>query len=192
MRQGALAATEGLRRLHSSAAQLKPQDLPKCAACMFGKQTNRTVPGKKWNMVKDRAGILSADQNRPGQRVFVDHFVCSTRGRRIQGHGIKHSKSVVRNCNESYCGGCLFVDASSGLVHVEFQTHLSSMETIQAVDNFECIARDNGIVVQSYYSDNGSAFTSKSFREHLKSSGQVSLHSGAGSHHQNGTAERNI
>ena len=159
---------------------------------MFWKQTNHTVPGKKTNLVKQRAGILSADQSRPGQRVFLDHFICSACGRRIQGHGIKKAKSVVRSCSESYCDGCLFVDASSGLIHVEFQSHLSSLETIQAVDNFERIARDDGIFVQSYYSDNESVFTSKSFREHLKSSGQVSLHSGAESHHQNGTAERNI
>ena len=66
------------------------------------------------------------------------------------------------------------------------------METIQAVNSFERTARDSGVIIQSYYSGNGSGFTSKSFREHLKSSGQVALHSGAGSHHQNSTAERNI
>ena len=86
----------------------------------------------------------------------------------------------------------MFVDASSGFQHVEFQSHLSSLETIKAVDNFERIARDNGIIIQQYHSDNGSAFTSKSFREHLKDKGQVAQHSGAGSHHQNGTAERGI
>ena len=97
---------------------------------MFGKETNCTAPGKKTNIVKVRAGILSADQSRPGQHIFVNHFVCSTHGRRIQDHGIKKAKSVVRSQIEFYCGGFLFVDASSGLIYIEFQSHLSSLETI--------------------------------------------------------------
>jgi len=62
MRQGALASTEAMCRLHSRVAQLKHADLPKCSACMFGKQTSRPVPGKKWNLVKERSGILAAVQ----------------------------------------------------------------------------------------------------------------------------------
>ena len=56
---------------------------------MFGKQTRKRVPGKVPNVVKDREGILSADKLHPGQRVFHDHFICSTRGRKIKGYGIK-------------------------------------------------------------------------------------------------------
>ena len=54
------------------------------------------------------------------------------------------------------------------------------------------MAYDNGIIVRAYQSDNGSAFTSKEFKGHLELSGQKSKYSGAGSHHQNGTAERAI
>ena len=72
------------------------------------------------------------------------------------------------------------------------QSNLSSFETLKAVQNFEKIALDNGIIIKEYQSDNGSAFTSKMFKDHLEQQGQTSIFSGAGSHHQNGTAERNI
>ena len=193
-RTGVLATSQSMRSLHTRAANLLNSDLPKCAACQFGRQTNRPVPGKTSRIIQDRAGILSADQVEPGQRVFVDHFVCSTRGRRIRGHGIRDpsGRSPIRNKTQAYSGGCIFVDASTGFVHVEFQSHLSSQETILAVEEFEKHALDNGIVVSGYSSDNGSAFTSQAFRAHLQTKSQISSYSGAGSHHQNGRAERGI
>ena len=194
LRTGVLASSASMRRLHTAAARIPPHDLPKCAACQFGRQTSRPVPGKVHKTVKDRAGILSADKFAPGQQVFIDHFVCSTRGRRIRGYGIRDpsGKSPARSKKDSYSGGCMFVDASTGFVHVEFQTHLNSNETIQAVTNFEALARDNGIIINGYSSDNGSAFTSKDFKTHLEAQGQTATHSGAGSHHQNGKVERCI
>ena len=195
MRTGVLASSESQRRLHTAASRIPHHDLPRCAACQFGRQTNRAVPGKTSRIVKDRSGILSADQLQPGQRVFIDHFVCTTRGRQLRGHGIRDpsGKSPPRGRrSESNCGGCIFVDASSGFVHVEFQSTLSAEDTIRAVTNFEAIARDHGIIVSEYVSDNGSAFTSKAFRAHLFQNCQVSRLSGAGSHHQNGKAERSI
>ena len=152
---------------------------------MFGKQTRKRVPGKVVSkVVKDREGILSAH---PGQLVFLDHFICSTRGRKIKGYGIKS-----RSKTNSYCGGCIFVDASTGYIHVECQQSTSSHYTLEGVNNFEKIAYNNGIIIQGYQSDNGSSFTSKEFRDRLDEHGQEALYSGAGSHHQNGTAERAI
>ena len=75
MRTGALASSESKRRLHKAASKLSHQDLPKCSAWQFGRQTSRPVPGKVTSIVKDRAGILSADKTHPGQLVFIDHFV---------------------------------------------------------------------------------------------------------------------
>jgi hypothetical protein len=195
MRTGVLASSESMRRLHTAASKVPAHDMPRCAACQFGRQTNRSVPGRSSAIVKDRSGILSADQLQPGQRIFIDHFMSTTRGRKIKGYGIKEpsDKSPSRGQQgESYCGGCMFVDASTGFVHAEFQSHLSSDETIQAVDNFESMARDNGIIISEYASDNGSAFTSTVFKNRLHQQGQVSRFSGAGSHHQNGKAERCI
>ena len=127
MRTGVLAASASLRRLHSAASKILHHSLPKCPACNFGCQTNRSVPGKATRIIKDCEGILSADQLHPGQRVFVDHFVSSTHGRRIKGFGVKspsgNSSIISSSSTEPYKGGCLFVDASSGFVHVEFQSH---------------------------------------------------------------------
>jgi len=64
-------------------------------ACLYGKQHSRPVLGKITTAITYRAGILSADQTRPGQRVFVDHFVCSTQGRKFKGYGIKSTSGKV-------------------------------------------------------------------------------------------------
>jgi hypothetical protein len=67
------------RRLHTAACKLT--ELPKCAACEFGKQKRRPAPGMRSIVVRDREGALRQDHLAPGQRVLVDHFACSTMGR---------------------------------------------------------------------------------------------------------------
>ena len=84
------------------------------------------------------------------------------------------------------------MDASSGKVHIELQSHLNAEETIGAIDAFESQARDDGIVIESYSTDNDYAFKSKAFRDHVSSVDQTTIFFGAGSHHQNGRAEVNI
>ena len=136
-----------MRRLHKQAANIRHHCLPKCASCVFGKQTNRAKPGKRTSVVREREGILSADKLHPGQRVFVDHFVCSTRGRKFEGQGISNRKRNARlpSKDKSFSGGCIFVDAATGHIEVEFQTHFSTQETIKAIKRCEQKARDNGI-----------------------------------------------
>ena len=68
------------------------------------------------------------------------------------------------------------VDASSGYIHVECQTSTSSHYTLEAVDTFEKMAYDNGIIIQKYQSDNGSSFTSKEFRTRLEEQGLSLIH----------------
>ena len=84
------------------------------------------------------------------------------------------------------------MDAASGHIDIQFQSSLTAQETIQAVKRYEAKAYDKGIIVQEYQSDNGTAFISQEFRQHLLDKGQTSRFSGAGSHHQNGRAERGI
>jgi Reverse transcriptase (RNA-dependent DNA polymerase)/GAG-pre-integrase domain len=183
MRSGVLANTKANRRLHTAACQLSSP--PKCAACMYGKQTRRPASGKVTAVVKDKDGALKRDDLFPGQRIAVDHFVCSTRGRLFTSRG-KTSES------EMFSGGCMFVDHASGYLHVEFQTNLNTHETINAKDNFELMCRDNGVIPQAYVSDNGSAFTSAAFTAKLRQFAQIIRFAGAGAHHHNGTAERAI
>jgi transposase InsO family protein len=183
MRSGTLAHSEATRRLHTAACKLT--ELPKCAACQFGKQKRRPTPGKTSSIVRDRAGVLSQDHLSPGQRVSVDHFVCSTKGRLFSSRG----KS---NENDMYCGGCIFVDHSSNHVHVEFQAHLNTHETLTAKENYELMCRDLGVVAQSFLTDNGSAFSSKEFASELAKFEQIIRFAGTGAHHHNGRAERSI
>ena len=79
MRTGVLAHSESAQRLQSAASKL--QHRPLCAACQYVKQCHRTAPGMRHEVVRDRQGALKKDDLFPGQKVSVDHFVCSTRGR---------------------------------------------------------------------------------------------------------------
>ena len=183
MRTGVLSHTDGTRQLHTAASKITHP--PKCAACLFGKQTIRSAPGTTSAAVRDRAGILKAGNLLPGAEVSIDHFISSVKGRLFQGYdkGSDDSRHV---------GGCIFVDHASSYIHIEFQTSLSSHETLRAKLAFERQCRDVGIVVQTYMSDNGKAFTAKDFSEHLTEFKQVSKFAGVGAHHHNAQAERAI
>lgn len=183
MRTGVLSNTAAMRSLHTSASKLK--SIPKCAACLFGKQTVRKSPGSTTTAVKDRAGVLKAGNLLPGSEVSVDHFVSSVKGRLLSGYdkGSDDSRHI---------GGCIFVDHASSYIHVELQSSLSSHETLRAKMSFEEHCRDSGVMVHTYMSDNGKAFVSKDFTEHLSSFQQVSKLAGVGAHHHNAQAERAI
>ena len=104
MRSEVLAHSQATRHLHTAACKLT--DLPKCAACQFGKQKRRPTPGKRSSVVRDREGVLRQDHLAPGQCVSVDHFFCSTKGSLFGSRG----KS---NPDFMYCGSCTFVDPAS-------------------------------------------------------------------------------
>ena len=183
MRTGVLSHTEKTRALHTSV--YKMIKIPKCAACLFGKQTAKSSPGTKTVLVKDRAGILRSGNLLPGSEVSVDHFISSVRGRLFHGF----NKGQIE---DRYVGGCIFVDHASSYIHVELQSSLSSHETLRAKLNYERLCRDAGVVPQTYMSDNGSAFKSRDFTEHLSNFHQISKFAGVGAHHHNAQAERGI
>ena len=181
-RSGVLAHTQRSRALQTAACKLT--DLPKCAACQYGKQRRRALPGKTSTAVRDSVGALRKDDLLPGQRVSCDHFQCSTRGRLFTSRGKTHESSM-------YIGGAIFSDLASKYISVVLQANLTTQETLQAKDQFERMARDYGVVVQQYVADNGSSFTSKAFTEHLSTFAQVIRFAGVGAHHQN-ISERDI
>ena len=182
-RTGVLARGEANRSLQTAASKLKTN--PRCAACQFGKQCQLSVPTTTQSKVTDSVGAISKDVVRPGQQVCIDHFICKNKGRLFTSRG----KTVP---TDMYGGGCIFVDNYSGFVHVELQKHMNTLETLQAKDRFESMALDYGVIPQTYLSDNGAAFTSHEFTAKMKEFEQVSKLSGAGAHHHNGVAERNI
>lgn len=183
MRTGVLSHTDATRYLHTAASKLTHP--PKCAACLFGKQTVRSSPGRTSTVIKDRAGILRAGNLLPGAQVSIDHFISSVKGRLFQGYN-KGSDDT------RHVGGCIFIDHASSFIHVEFQSSLSSHETLRAKLAFERQCRDVGVVIQTYMSDNGKAFTAKDFTDHLSNFSQVSKFAGVGAHHHNAQAERAI
>lgn len=183
LRTGVLAHTESARRIQAAASKLT--SFPMCAACQFGKQRRKPAPGKLSRKVRDREGVLKQDNLFPGQKVSVDHFNCSTKGRLLHTFG-KEDPST------QFCGGAIFVDHASGYVFVEHQVHLNTHETLKAKESFESHLRDFGVVVSEYMSDNGSAFTSDAYRAHLEEFQQIQYFAGVGAHHHNGIAERSI
>ena len=182
LRSGALATSEGQKNLHRSASNCV---LPRCASCQFGKAKRRPTSSSVSTPVPSSCGALKKGDLLPGQQVSVDHFVCHTKGRHYDSKG----KTVQE---QMYSGGCLFVDHASGFVHVEHQVSLTSHETLVSKHKFEAAARDSGVIVQSYLSDNGKAFTDKEYVAELAAFKQVSHFAGVGAHHHNGVAERNI
>jgi hypothetical protein len=129
--------------------------------------------------------MLRDDHLAPGQRVSVDCFVCSAKGRLFGSRGKTSQDDVC-------CGGCVFVDHASSCVHVKFQAHLTTHETLQAKARCELMSRHLGVIVQSFLTDNGSAFTSKEFALQLAKFEQVIRFAGTGAHHHNAIAERNV
>jgi hypothetical protein len=183
MRSGVLCSSEAQRRLHTACCKITHP--PLCAACQYGKQKRRPTPSKTASVVRDNVGNLKKEDLLPGQRVSVDHFICSTKGR-------LHSSAGKTKESEMYDGGCIFVDHGSGYVHVEFQTTIDTHETLKAKQKFELLCRDFGVTPQQYQSDNGSPFTSQGFTENLSTFQQIIRFAGVGAHHHNGCAERSI
>ena len=158
---------------------------PKCASCQFGKQKQRPSAAPPPKPAPSANPSLKVNATHPGQRVFVDHFVCSTKGRLYQGFG----KTTT---DDMYSGGCLFVDSASKFIHVEHHVGLNSHETLAAKTKFERLLSDLGVVVQEYVSDNSSIFTSAAFATALTAFCQITHFAGVGAHPQNGVAERGI
>ena len=184
MRSGALSWSASKRSLHTQAAKITHP--PQCAACQFGKQTTRSVKGhpNKGTAVVDRTPVLKEDKLFPGQMISVDHFVCTTKGVTPSSRGGANAPG--------YTGGCIMVDLASGLVHVEFQQHLNTHETLKGLQLFETWCMDHGVVPTNYISDSGTAFTSKAFMKRLETYKQIITFVGTSAHHHNAVAERSI
>lgn len=181
LRSGALASSEGVKNLHRAASKCPH---PKCASCQYSKMKSRSAPGHQ--SVPDLSGgNLTKGDLFPGERVSVDHFISGAEGRLYESKGRTDKEKM-------YHGGCIFVDHATGFVHVEHQVKLTTHETLLSKHKFEEVARDAGVIIQKYQTDNGSQFTSGQYTTELSQFKQISRFAGVGAHHQNGIAERNI
>ena len=183
LRTGVLSNDESSRRLHTTVCKLTTP--PLCAACLYGKQKTRHSPGQKTVKIQDKEGALKKDNLFPGQQVSADHFICSTKGRLYTSKGKTKEEAMLS-------GGCIFVDHASGYIDVSMQTHLNTHQTLKAKTEYEQQCQNQGVIIQQYHTDNGTAFTSKKYTEHLQAFQQVTSFAGVGAHHHNGVAERSI
>ena len=183
LRSGTFAHTDSARTLHRSVYRIRHP--PKCAACLYGKQSARPIPRNRSTRVQDVGGALLDGHLFPGQQTSIDHFICSTRGRRFDSAGKSKPEKL-------YSGGIVFVDHCSDFVFVDHCISPNTEESVQSKNKYEAYCRDVGVVPQSYLSDNGRAFTSQEFSSELTRLSQSSHFAGVGAHHSNGKAENTI
>ena len=157
---------------------------PLCFACRQAKAKKRTTLTKTVKDLQSRKHILSSGKLQPGDRVSLDQYQSSVRGRRYETAGKEHDK-------DRYCGGTIFYDHASGLIMVYHQATLSAADTLKSKRLFEMDCARSGVIIKSYHTDNG-IFTSDHLQADLESKRQQDSFSGVGAKHQNGCAERSI
>ena len=164
---------------HPSARTCKP---PLRAACQIAKARCHSTDVSTTVIHNDH--LLKIDHLSPGDRVSMDQYKSSVRGRLPTGRG----KGTFGN---KYAGGTIFCDHASGFVQCCHQVSLRTADTLVSKRAFERIAKTCGKKIRSYHGDNG-IFKSEDFAVDLEDSEQVLKLSGVGAHHQNGVAERAI
>ena len=111
LRTGIFSNTESSRTLHRAACRIRHP--PRCAACLYGKQSARPIPRHSSRVVRDTGGSLLSGNLSPGQCTSVDHFICSTKGRRLDSAGKTKEEKM-------FSGGIVFVDHASDFVFTDF------------------------------------------------------------------------
>ena len=173
-----------LDTLAHSFSKTELSSAPKCAACSYGKQARKPDHIKPTSQRPETKGSLVQGQLVPGDRVFTDQLESRVRGRLLNTTGREAGK-------DKYCASSIFCDAASSYIHVEHQVTLSSTDTIIAKNSFEKMAKENGVTIQEYHTDNG-IYQSKAFKEALEENSQAIRFSGVGAKWQNGVAENAI
>lgn len=166
----------------------------KCLACVCAKshrrpRTNQTRAFDTDNLCSFRQKLNGTKENTlklghtsPGDCVSCDHYLSPIPGRLYNSFGREQ---------QGYACGTLFVDHASGKVFNFPQLSTTAQETVTSKHALERHAREEGIVIRGFHSDNG-IFASSAFRQDCENQSQKLTYSGVGAHHQNGVAERNI
>ena len=157
--------------------------LPLCIACQFAKQKRRNPPSALKQARSENEGALSRNVVIPGQRVSVDLYQSSTKGR--LAHTFGKEKSDLQ-----FTGGAIFVDHATRLVHHTHQFSTTAAETIGSKHKFEQFSDEYGVKIKEYVGDNN-PFHSNDWEQDCLNQGQQRNLSGVGAHHQN-HAERSI
>ncbi len=118
----------------------------------------------------------------PRDCISTDHFFSPVNGRLLHTYGCKR---------KGYTCGSLFVDHDSDKIFHFPQFSTNASKTIKNTVCLESMAKEVGIEIKQYHSDNG-IFASQEFKEHWDRSKRKYSFGGVGAKHQNGVAERNI
>ena len=152
--------------------------VPKCAACLYGKSTRRA-----WRTKAPIKDMTIPPATSPGAVVSVDQLISAVPGLIAQMKGfITHQRYNVAT---------IFVDHFSGLSFVHLQKGSTVEETIEGKQSFERYAKTHGVAIKHYHADNG-IFEAKGFQNALAMVGQTITFCGVNAHHQNGRAEKKI
>ena len=179
-----LAVGGFLNNLALGLSSLLTHEAPKCEACRYGKQQRTPDKINTHTRKKEPKGNLIKEKLYPGHTVFSDQLESRVRGRLLHTAGREAD-------SDRFCGSTVFCDGASGYIHLEHQVTLNASDTINSKTAFEQHARDLGVSVESYHTDNG-VYKSAAFTQEIASNFQKIKFSGVGAKWQNGVAENAI
>ena len=149
-----------------------------CSACMYGKATRKA----RRRHTKDNTDE-DGKPKQPGELVSVDHIISPTPG------FIAHMCGILTT--KRYMCATVYVGQASKLGFVWIQKTAAAKDTVEGKKAFKKYARDRGVQIQYYQTDNR-IFKSKAWVLDFQISTQRIPYAGVGSHHQNGVAEQRI
>ena len=151
--------------------------IPLCVACQFAKQQRRNPPTQITHNRPETDGALSVDALAPGERVSVDIYMSSARGR-LPGTFGKERETA------QYIGGSIFVDHSTRFLYHQHQWSTTAAETINSKHQFECFCSEHSHKVKEFIGDNN-PFNKMEWIADCENQHQKTTFSGVGAHHQN-------
>ena len=150
---------------------------PLCEACQYAKQKRRNPPSTLIRTRPENEGALARNILIPGQRVSVDLYQSSTKGRLPFSFG----KEKIEN---KFTGGAIFVDVATKVIHHTHQYSTTSSESLNSKHSFERFCDSFGVTVKEYIGDNN-PFHSTEWKNDCQNQNQTRMLSGVGAHHQN-------
>jgi hypothetical protein len=154
---------------------------PKCMACLCAKAAVR-LPINSLSCKSAKTNILKVNHLQPGDCISADYYFSPVHGCIPTSFG---KEKIGYTCES------LFVDHTSGKIFNFPQYSNNAKETIDSALRLEAIAREEGINIKHYHSDNG-IFLTNEFKTHCDARHIKYLFSGVGAKHQHGIAEQNI
>ncbi|KAI2509955.1 hypothetical protein MHU86_4520 [Fragilaria crotonensis] len=157
LRSGVVSKTEESRRLQTAACRLT--SFPKCAACQYGKQHRRPIPGTT------PSSVVKIERTLLKRTIFsrATHFRSTILFAALVDVYLRWKNETRRHVYR-----WLHLRRPRLRLHfVEHQVSLNSHETLKAKESFERMCRNTGVTPQEYLADNSKTFTSAEFSRNL-------------------------